>query len=167
MPKPKTKTRKAPLSRKLTARRPRSQGWHTTDEEEIERRRQRAAGEPLAVEALEPDHPVFGAFRVASEGGNAYEVEIRSLSEPDNSCGCPDHQVNGLGTCKHVEAVLARVGRSRAAREGNRRIEVFLRRAGPPEVRARWLAGGPAGTERLAARSLVARYFGEDGSLRG
>jgi len=161
MPKPTTKNRRAFL--KVTARRPRSQGWLTTDEEEIERRRQRAAGEPLAVQAIEPEHPVFGTFRVASESGSSYEVEIRSLAEPDNSCGCPDHQVNGLGTCKHVEAVLARVSGSRAAREGNRRIEVFLRRAGHPEVRVHW----PAGAGRLAARSLVARYFGEDGALRG
>jgi hypothetical protein len=163
MPKLKKDAVRPTRARKVIERRPRSQGWHTTDEEEIERRRQRAAGEPLAVAALEPEHPVFGTFRVASENGSAYEVEIRSLSEPDNSCGCPDHQVNGLGTCKHVEAVLARVGRSRTAREGNRRIEVFLRRAGHPEVRVHW----PAGAERLAARPLVAKYFGEDGSLRG
>ena len=92
------------------------QGWRTTDEDEIERRRQRAAGEPLAVEALEPGHPVFGTFRVSSETGSSYEVEIRSLSERDNSCGCPDYEVNGLGTCKHVEAVLARVRTSRQAK---------------------------------------------------
>lgn len=163
MPKQKKNAARTTRARKVIERRPRSQGWQTTDEEEIERRRQRAAGEPLAVAALEPEHPVFGTFRVASEAGSAYEVEIRSLSQPENSCGCPDHQVNGLGTCKHVEAVVARVGRARAAREGNRRIEVYLRRAGHPEVRVHW----PAGSERLAARSLVARYFGEDGSLRG
>jgi superfamily II DNA or RNA helicase len=167
MPKPGKDEARTKHARTVTERRPRSQGWDTTDEEEVERRRQRAAGEPLTVEALEPEHPVFGTFRVASESGSSYEVEIRSLSEPESSCGCPDHQVNGLGTCKHVEAVLARVGRSRAAREGNRRIEIFLRRlhsAGqPPEVRVRW----PAGAERLAARGLVAKHFGKDGALRG
>ena len=164
MPKPKKDAARPTRARKVIERRPRSQGWHTTDEDEVERRRQRAAGEPLTVEALEPEHPAFGTFRVASESGSSYEVEIRSLSEPDNSCGCPDHQVNGLGTCKHVEAVLARVGRSRAAKEGNRRIEVFLRRAGqPPAVRVLW----PAGADRLAARGLVAKHFGKDGTLRG
>ncbi|MFL6292909.1 MAG: DEAD/DEAH box helicase, partial [Thermoanaerobaculia bacterium] len=163
MPKPKKDAARTTRARKVIERRPRSQGWLTTDEEEIERRRQRAAGEPLAVKAIEPEHPVFGTFRVASESGSSYEVEIRSLSQPDNSCGCPDHQVNGLGTCKHIEAVLARVGRARTAREGNRRIEIFLHRAGDPDVRVHW----PAGSERLASRSLVARYFGDDGSLRG
>jgi superfamily II DNA or RNA helicase len=142
----------------------RSPGWLTTDEEEIERRRQRAATEPLTIEALERAHPVFGTFRVTSETGGSYEVEIRSLDRLDNSCGCPDHQVNGLGTCKHVEAVLARVGKTKAARKDNPRIEVFLRRAGErPEVRVQWPV--PAG--RSAARTLVARFFTEAGTLRG
>jgi superfamily II DNA or RNA helicase len=164
MPKLKSKNRRAPSSEKVTAGRSRSQGWLTTDEEEIERRRQRAAVEPLAVQALEPEHPVFGTFHVASEGGNAYEVEIRSLSEPENSCSCPDHQVNGLGTCKHVETVLVRVGRSRKAREGNRRIEIFLRRTSrEPEVHVVW----PAGAGRLAGGVLVGKFFDEGGTLRG
>jgi superfamily II DNA or RNA helicase len=166
MPRPKTLQKRSP--RRATthkeAGRPRSPGWLTTDEEEIERRRQRAAGEPLAITALEPEHPVFGTFRVGSESGSAYEVEIRSLTERTNSCGCPDHQVNGLGTCKHVEAVLARVGKKPAARWGNPRIEVFLHRADAPStVRVQW----PAGSIRLAARSLVARFFADDGVLRG
>src|SRR4051794_11726887 len=104
MPRTRAAAAPSPKDRKKTVRP--AQGWRTTDEDEIERRRQRAAGEPLAVEALEPDHPVFGTFRVSSEAGSSsYEVEIRSLSDRDNSCGCPDYEVNGLGTCKHVEAV--------------------------------------------------------------
>jgi superfamily II DNA or RNA helicase len=152
----------SPRARKKTVRP--AQGWRTTDEDEIERRRQRAAGEPLAVEALEPDHPVFGTFRVSSETGSSYEVEIRSLSDRDNSCGCPDYEVNGLGTCKHVEAVLARVRTLRQAKTANGRIEVFLRRTGErPEVRALGLerSGGSA------AQALADRYFTTRGALRG
>lgn len=142
----------------------RTQGWRTTDEEEIERRRQRALTEPLRVEALEPGHRVFGTFRVGAETGSSYEVEIRSLSRRDNSCGCPDHQVNGLGTCKHVEAVLARMRPKTAAQTESARIEVFLRRAGErPEVRAQW----PAGSRPTAAHALVERFFDRDGSMRG
>ncbi len=141
-------------------------GWLSTDEEEIERRRHRAATEPLRIVALEPEHPVFGTFRVSSEAGSAYDVEIRSLEERLSSCGCPDHQVNGLGTCKHVEAVLAHVRKSRQARGGpprSPRIEIYLHRAGPvPEVRALW----PDRSGRLAARPVVAEYFAEDGTLR-
>jgi superfamily II DNA or RNA helicase len=150
----------SPKGRKKSARPP--QGWRTTDEDEIERRRQRAAGEVLAVEALEAGHPVFGTFRVSSETGSSYEVEIRSLTERDNSCGCPDYEVNGLGTCKHVEAVLARV---RTARQTAKpRIEVFLRRTGErPEVRAQGLerSGGSR------AQALADRYFTAKGALRG
>ncbi len=149
MPRTRTAAAPSPRGRKKTARPSPSQGWRTTDEEEIERRRQRAASEPLAVEALEPGHPVLGTFRVSSETGS-YDVEIRSLSQRDNSCGCPDYEVNGLGTCKHVEAVLARVQRSRQARTARGRIEVFLRRAGErPEVRAQGLDAPAAPRLRL------------------
>src|SRR4029077_4840541 len=96
----------------------RLQGWRSTDEEEIERRRQRAATEPLAIQPIESAHPVFGTFRVSSDAGSSYEVEIRSLTQHENSLGCPDFQVNGLGTCKHVEAVLARVRTPKLVRGG-------------------------------------------------
>src|SRR4051812_1152536 len=162
MPRPRAAAVSSPQDRKKTVRLP--QGWRTTDEDEVQRRRQRAASEPLAVEALEAGHPVFGTFRVSSETGSAYEVEIRSLYEHNNSCGCPDYEVNGLGTCKHVEAVLARVRGSRKTRLSPRRIEVFLRRTGEqPEVRAQMLerSGGSA------ANALIARYFTDQGALRG
>jgi superfamily II DNA or RNA helicase len=162
---PRTRTAAAPPSRgrKKTVR-PSSQGWRTSDEDEIERRRQRAAGEPLAVEPLEPRHPVLGTFRVSSDTGSSYEVEIRSLSERDNSCGCPDYEVNGLGTCKHIEAVLAKVRSHGKARPSRRRIEVFLRRTGErPEVRAQGLERSVGS----AAQALIARYFTAAGALRG
>src|SRR5215208_6865144 len=47
-------------NRKTAPRAPKNQGWRTTDDEEIERRRQRAATEPLAIEELERGYPVFG-----------------------------------------------------------------------------------------------------------
>src|SRR5215203_29064 len=166
MPRTRAASKPSPntLKQEPSARALRLQGWRTTDDEEIERRRQRAASEPLTVEAIEPAHPVFGAFRVSSETGSAYEVEIRSLSRRDNSCGCPDHLVNGLGTCKHVEAVLARVRSAKTARMDSERIEVFLRRDGErPEVRAQW----PAGVRRPAASALVERFFTPEGALHG
>src|SRR5436189_2524884 len=83
------------------------QGWRTTDEDEIAMRRWRGRTEILAVEALEPAQPVFGTFRVHSGSGGFYEVEIRDLDDLHNSCGCIDHRANGLGTCKHIEGVLA------------------------------------------------------------
>jgi superfamily II DNA or RNA helicase len=143
---------------------PRPQGWLSTDEEEIERRRQRAAEEAFHIEAIEPEHPVLGTFRVASTGGGTYEVEIRSLDAPgEGSCGCLDYQVNGLGTCKHVEAVLAKLS-GKKGRRAAARIEVFLRRAGgAPEVRMQ----RPAISPSAPVRSLLTPYFTASGSLRG
>ncbi len=34
-------------------------------------------------------------------------MEIRDLEQKRHSCTCVDFQVNGLGTCKHIEGVLA------------------------------------------------------------
>ncbi len=91
---------------------PRSPGWHTTDAEEIERRRLRGVEEPIRIEALEPDQPHYGSFLTRSGSGAAYAVEIRSLDERLNSCECPDYQVNQLGTCKHIEGVLFQLNRA-------------------------------------------------------
>jgi hypothetical protein len=76
---------------------------------------------------------------VQSGSGAVYEVEIRDLAGRGNSCGCVDHRVNGLGTCKHIEGVLSALkkklgvrGFAAAATEGPQRIEVYLRREGRP-----------------------------------
>jgi hypothetical protein len=139
-------------------------GWLSTDEEEIERRRERAQLEPLTVEALDINDPVFGTFRVGSAEGSAYEVEIRSLTECDNSCGCPDYQVNGLGTCKHIEAVVARLGGKARKRASSSLIEIFLRRRGEhPQVRIQW----PESSGRSPLRPLLGRFFTAEGRLKG
>jgi hypothetical protein len=36
----------------------------------------------------------------------AWQVHLRATDLPINGCTCPDFQNNGLGTCKHLEAVL-------------------------------------------------------------
>jgi hypothetical protein len=82
------------------------QGWSTTDEQEIERRRYRGEKEPFTITPLEEKHFPFGAYRVESPTGSNYDVEIRTLNTLENSCGCPDYSVNGLGTCKHIEGVV-------------------------------------------------------------
>jgi hypothetical protein len=171
--------RPTPRTARVLARKPRVQGWLTTDEQEIERRRLRAATEPLEVEPVEAGQPVFGTFEVGSPAGRLYEVEIRSLLDRVNSCSCPDHQINGLGTCKHIEAVLTRLPRRRrtAARPRSAgkaeapaaatsaRVEVFLdRRVDPPRVKVQWPGGG--GAER-SLRSVLASFFAASSVLRG
>jgi len=85
---------------------PAAADWRTTDADEVNRRIQRAREEKPTITNLEPEHPVFSTFRVCSPSGMTYQVEIRDLGDPPAvSCTCPDFRRNGLGTCKHVEAV--------------------------------------------------------------
>ena len=105
--------------------------WRTTDEQEILKRRLRAREEKARVENLAPAHPVFSNFAVHSPSGLSYRVEIRDLAAPLRvACTCTDFRINGLGTCKHVEAVLLHLRRRekdafRAARvSGSARIDL-------------------------------------------
>src|SRR5213592_4176497 len=130
-----------PSPRGARALAPRPVGWRTSDADEIALRRERASSELMHVESLESSEPVFSTFAVRPPSGACYEVEVRSLSERENSCSCPDFRTNGLATCKHVEAVVARLRRTPAGRSAleradrSPRVEVFLRRTGEePEV---------------------------------
>lgn len=80
--------------------------WRTTDADEIARRRYRARTESLRVRNLDARFPIFSNFAVRSASGLTYSVEIRSVSQRRFSCNCVDFRINGLGTCKHVEAAL-------------------------------------------------------------
>ncbi|MTK64077.1 MAG: DEAD/DEAH box helicase, partial [Methanobacterium sp.] len=130
-------------------------GWNTTDEEEIARRRWRGSTHIAHVDPLEPEIPYFGSYRVQSASGSTYEVEIRSLLRRENSCGCLDWQVNGLGTCKHIEGVLdwLRRGKKRAyaaaSRAGSPRFEVFPAPDGGPFVHVSRPDDWPSGDIRL------------------
>jgi hypothetical protein len=90
----------------------------------------------MRIERLEPEEPVFSTFAVRSPSGSSYEVEVRSLSERENSCSCPDFRTNRLATCQHVEAVIARLRRTPAGRAALRcggrstRVELCMRRSG-------------------------------------
>ena len=145
-------------------------GWRTSDADEIVLRRWRGQTEILDVAAIEPDQGFFGVFRARSASGGSYEVEIRDLKGFTNSCGCIDHRVNGLGTCKHIEGVLAALARGKkrafrvAANEGSPRTEVFLdrRAAGTPTVAWPSSAGEAAFTP---ARAWLQPWLADDGSL--
>jgi hypothetical protein len=148
---------------------PPQQGWRTTDEDEIALRRWRGRTEIVAIEPLEREQPLFGTFRAQSGRGGFYEVEIRSLDRFVNSCGCIDHRVNGLGTCKHVEGVLAALEGRRAkafrdaAKHGNPRIEVYLDRRDTAVPTVTF----PAVDDRTtrAARNWLATFLAPDGTL--
>ena len=103
----------------------------------------RAASEVFQIESLSKDDNFFGIYRVDSDNGQTYRVEIRSLAEPINSCDCPDHRINGLGTCKHIEATLNRLQYRRkhafsdAAIKSSPYIEIFLDRR-DHQIRIGW-----------------------------
>ena len=87
--------------------------------------------------------PVFSEFRVSNpKGGGTYRVAIRGMHPGDNFCGCQDFATNDLGTCKHIEFILARLERRpggvRALRCGfrPRYSEIYLRYGGERQVRA-------------------------------
>ena len=161
----------AEKARVVLGRPPPLQGWRTTDDDEIALRRWRGCTEIIAIEALEPKQRYFGAFRVQSGSGGFYEVEIRDLDTFGNSCSCIDHRANGLGTCKHIEGVLAALRqRSRrafreAAARGNPRVEVFLDRRGAATPALLW----PAGDRRHAnaVSRWLAAFIESDGTLAG
>jgi hypothetical protein len=111
---------------------PPSHDWRTTDTDEINKRRLRAREGTFAVANLDARHPIFSNFRVQSGSGLSYSVEIRDPQQRQFACDCVDFRTNGLGTCKHVEAVLlhleARFRRlfTAARQNGSNRIEVVV-----------------------------------------
>jgi superfamily II DNA or RNA helicase len=89
-------------------------------EEQIDLRRKRAAEEKFTITNLGRNR-VFSDYQISNPTtGGCYRVSIRGFEVGDNSCECPDFRTNTLGTCKHIEAVLA-----------------TLREDTPPQVRRR------------------------------
>jgi superfamily II DNA or RNA helicase len=143
---------------------PPAHDWRTTDEDEINRRRKRAREESFVIRNADARFPVFSNFSVGSGSGMTYAVEIRDVAGRQFACACQDFRKNGLGTCKHVEAVLlhleARFKRlfARAVRDGSPRVDVAPDAAGDTLRVER-------GLERLPA--AVRHWFAADGRLCG
>jgi hypothetical protein len=158
------------LAKKALQKLPAPRGWATTDEDEIRMRQYRAANETMDIQALNKDDTYYSTFALSAKTTlNPYRVEIRSLDRCENTCTCPDFRVNGLGTCKHIEAVLARLRRKgakafdAATAEGPSRAEAYLvRRGSVPEVRLLL----PARTPK-AVKIFFSPFFGADGRLLG
>jgi len=137
--------------------------WRTTDADEINRRRQRARDEAFIIANKDARHPIFSNFRVRSGSGMTYSVEIRDVRQRQFSCDCVDFRINGLGTCKHVEAVLLHLeGRFRrlfraAIQNGSPRIDVL------PDPVQDCLRVGPEGLEALPRQ--VRAWFDAEGRL--
>ena len=136
--------------------------WNTTDAQELARRQQRAREESFVIRNLEPRHPVFSNFEIQSGSGLNYRVEIRDLATRRFSCQCVDFRINGLGSCKHVEAVLNHLeGRFKrlfaaAAKSGTPRLDLV-----PDEVQGTLRLEGPA-AERNRLPKAIRSWFGID-----
>ncbi|MGH8219727.1 MAG: DEAD/DEAH box helicase [Steroidobacteraceae bacterium] len=103
------------------------------------------------------DQPIFSEFRVGNpNSGGTYRVAIRGMHPGENFCTCPDFATNDLGTCKHIEFVLARLerrpGALRALRRGfrPRYSEIYLRYGGERQVRFRAGSSCPPALARNA-----------------
>src|SRR5579859_7378471 len=110
---------------------PPTHNWRTTDQDEINRRRERALSEQFRILNADPRHPIFSNFKVSSGSGMTYQVEVRDIANRQFACECVDFCINGLGTCKHVEAVLLYLGArykklfQAAVRNGSSRLDVL------------------------------------------
>ncbi|MSU57167.1 MAG: DEAD/DEAH box helicase [Pedosphaera sp.] len=143
---------------------PPAHDWRTTDEDEINRRRLRARDGAFVIRNADARFPVFSNFSVGSRSGLTYAVEIRDVTDRQFACACQDFRKNGLGTCKHVEAVLlhleARFKRlfAQAVKDGSPRVDVVTDDAADTLRVERWLARLPA---------AVRNWFADDGRLAG
>ncbi len=104
------------------------------------------------------EEEIFSEFRVSNpKSGGSYRLAIRGAHPGDNFCACPDFATNDLGTCKHIEFVLARIERRRGGLQALRRgfhprySEVYLRYGGERQVRFRAGSACPPALAKRAA----------------
>jgi hypothetical protein len=134
--------------------------WRTTDADELAKRKLRAREERHRITNLEPEHPIFSNFEVRSQSGMTYRAEIRDVASKQFSCTCPDFRINGLGTCKHIEAILLQLSRRyRAEFKGAERVSSPRADIVPDP------AVGRLRVERNAAKlpPKARAFFGSDG----
>jgi len=113
-------------------------------------------------------HPCFGTWRarsVSSPFSRSYDVQIRSLDARRNACSCPDFLINRLGTCKHIESVLHRLGQEGAERPKDLALAFFYLSWDEPEAPVIRLDG----MERLspATRAVLGDRLDAEGRFLG
>jgi superfamily II DNA or RNA helicase len=134
-------------------------------EQQIAERRERAVA--AIVKVLErPSGEPYGDYRVKSASGKTYRVAMRGPGLFENYCSCPDFAVNTLGTCKHIEALLLRLGKRYGKTLESRqfarsRASISLQYGETIAIRLR-LPADPS----PALRKLAGEYFDPAGLLR-
>jgi len=133
-------------------------------EEQISERQTRAR-EAIAKVIVHPPSWAYGDYQVKAASGKEYRVAMRGPSLFENYCTCPDFAVNTLGTCKHIEALLAmlrqRHGKAfQQKRFERRRASVSLFYGDTLAVRLRLPARPSA-----ALLEVAGKYFNAEGLL--
>jgi hypothetical protein len=102
--------------------------------------------------------PFFSEFRVSNpQSKSVYRVVIRGKQPGDNYCACPDYATNELGTCKHIEFVIAALEKKRGAKAAFSRgyhpafSELYLRGDGTRGVHFRPGTDCPPAVRKAAA----------------
>lgn len=138
----------------------------SVEEWQVALRREQAIDSDFVVEHLD-DNRIWGDYLVSSSSsGGRYKVAFRGVCSERNYCSCLDFRTNGLGTCKHLEAVSLWLqqevegypwsGRSYDAPYSS----VYVSYKGRRCIRMR------IGTEQSEAYlKLHSRYFAADGAL--
>jgi len=136
-------------------------------QEQIKRRRKRGKEELVKI-VNQGQHPVYSTFEVTSTSERVYTVQIRSLAERLNTCTCPDYRTNTIGTCKHIEGVLANLEEEFAGQ-----WDEFIAQALP--IAQLYVHHAERTTlrvtlpfpERKKLHTLLTRYFDAEGVLQG
>jgi SNF2 family DNA or RNA helicase len=135
-------------------------------EEQIDLRRQRAVEGKFCIQN-QGRNRVFSDYQVSNPAsGGVYQVSIRGFEVGDNACTCPDFRTNTLGTCKHIEAVLAVLRAETPPQLQSRKATVTR-----PEVYLHYgeqlrlgLHLPPRCSDQL--RHLAERFFNDDGTWK-
>jgi hypothetical protein len=138
--------------------------WLTDDAHEFALRRERGLKEPMTVKRVAQKHKIFTTFEVRRadiHDAATYSVEIRSLNERLNYCDCPDYYKNFLGTCKHVEKVLANLGASASKTANSPFVEIFIDHADGDLIRIMRPRNLPGAVEKF-----LHTYLNEAGNIR-
>ncbi len=122
-------------------------------------RRQFGREQAFGLENIGAEH-FFSEFRVSNaQSEDAYRVAVRGKRPGDNYCACPDYATNELGTCKHIEFVLAQLEKKRGFKTAFARgyrppfSELYLRNDSGRTIHFR--AGSDCPPSVLALASLL------------
>jgi superfamily II DNA or RNA helicase len=134
-------------------------------EQQIAERQARASNTVSRILERPAGETRYGDYKIKSSSGRTYRVALRGPSLFENYCSCPDFAVNTLGTCKHIEAMLARLKRQRGkkletAAYKRSRASLSLKYADTIEV---WLHLPDSLSPAL--RLIAVRYFDPAGLL--